>query len=119
MTELFTNILSNYGVAGLIFIMWWFTFKKSNEQHQQNFNWLQELFNIVVDLLKDETSSKTILTGQLAELTMLIRGQKPDRVRIEASINKLLDLVKTEEQQKQLILSKLDQIGQRIKRGEE
>ena len=62
------QILSQGGLALVIFIIWYFTFKKSNETAKEAFNNHAKLSEDLIQLLKDEQDYKTMLAGILMRL---------------------------------------------------
>ena len=62
------QILSQGGLALVIFVIWYFTFKKSNETSKEAFDKHGQLSESLIQLLKDEQEYKTMLAGILMRL---------------------------------------------------
>jgi len=79
MEDLLKFIVTQGGISGLFYIIWYYTFKQSNKQHQQNFEQNKEMVRTLVQLLEDDTKYKELIAGHLsevkAELKFLKKGQ--------------------------------------------
>lgn len=62
------QIISQGGLALVIFVIWYFTFKKSNETAKEAFDKHAKLSESLIQLLKDEQEYKTMLAGILMRL---------------------------------------------------
>ncbi len=62
------QIISQGGLALVIFVIWYFTFKRSNETSKEAFDKHAKLSENLIQLLKDEQEYKTMLAGILMRL---------------------------------------------------
>ena len=62
------QILSQGGLALVIFVIWYYTFKKSNEISREAFDRHSQLSENLLQLLKDEQEYKVMLAGILMRL---------------------------------------------------
>lgn len=62
------QIISQGGLALVIFVIWYYTFKKSNETTKEAFDKHVALSENLIQLLKDEQEYKIMLTGILMRL---------------------------------------------------
>lgn len=62
------QVVSQGGLALVIFVIWYFTFKKMNEITAEAFRKHTTLSESLIQLLKDEQEYKTLLAGILERL---------------------------------------------------
>lgn len=62
------QIISQGGLALVIFVIWYFTFKKSNETAKEAFDKHADLSGSLIQLLKDEQEYKIHLVGVLSRI---------------------------------------------------
>jgi hypothetical protein len=64
------QVVSQGGLALVIFVIWYFTFSKANVTSKEAFDKHAQLSESLLQILKDEQEYKTLLTGILSRLEM-------------------------------------------------
>ncbi len=64
------QVLSQGGLATIIFIIWYVTFKKANDTSKEAFRKHDELSSMLIQLIKDEQEYKLQLAGILDRISI-------------------------------------------------
>ncbi len=84
MEEIIKFAVTQGGISGLFYIIWYYTFRQSNRQHQQNFEQNKETFSKLIHIIEEDTKYKELLAGHLSEIkTELKFLQKEKRCNYE------------------------------------
>lgn len=62
------TIVANGGISAILFAIWYFTFKKSDERYQETIKKIDETYKTMLEILKQDSEYKQLLAGHLAEI---------------------------------------------------
>ncbi len=77
--EIFKLIATQGGLAGILFFIWYLTFKKSEERYQDAIRTMQKAYEQLLELLRKDGEYKELLAGHLSDIRNELRSLKEQR----------------------------------------
>jgi hypothetical protein len=74
--EMLKMIATQGGIAGILFFIWYLTFKKSEQRYQEVLVTMEKTYNQLIDLLQKDGEYKEMLAGHLADIRHEIKTIK-------------------------------------------
>lgn len=69
MTEInVLEVITNGGITAILFVIWYYTFKKSDERYQETIQKIDNTYKTMLEILKQDSEYKQLLAGYLAEI---------------------------------------------------
>lgn len=70
------QVIANGGISVILFAIWYFTFKKSDERYQETIKKIDETYKTMLEILKQDSEYKQLLAGHLAEIKTELKHLK-------------------------------------------